>query len=33
MNYETVKAFGGEKLEIQRYNGVVNDLEKQANVV
>mgnify|MGYP000947932009 CR=1 FL=1 len=33
MNYDTVKAFGNEKLEIDRYHGILDNLEKQANVV
>ena len=33
MNYESVKAFGNEQLEINRYDSILGNLEKQANIV
>ena len=33
MNYDTVKAFGNEKLETERYNRILDSLQKQANLV
>lgn len=33
MNYEAVKTFGNEKLEIQRYGNILDRLQKQANIV
>ena len=33
MNYDAVKAFGNEKLEIERYDSLLKRLEVQANVV
>ena len=33
MNYDTVKAFGNETLEIGRYEKILSDLQNQANVV
>lgn len=33
MNYDSVKAFGNEKLEINRYDTILVNLEKQANIV
>eukprot|EP00355_Strombidium_rassoulzadegani_P003838 CAMPEP_0168625766 /NCGR_PEP_ID=MMETSP0449_2-20121227/10221_1 /TAXON_ID=1082188 /ORGANISM="Strombidium rassoulzadegani, Strain ras09" /LENGTH=387 /DNA_ID=CAMNT_0008667611 /DNA_START=14 /DNA_END=1177 /DNA_ORIENTATION=+ len=33
MNYETVKSFSNERLEINRYEGILADLQRQARVV
>ena len=33
MNYETVKAFGNEKLELQRYVKIIDGLKSQANLI
>jgi ATP-binding cassette subfamily B protein len=33
MNYDSVKAFGNENLEINRYDKILHNLEKQANIV
>ena len=33
MNYDAVKAFGNEKLEIERYDALLLKSEKQANIV
>jgi len=33
INYETVKAFGGEKLESQRYQQILDELRTCANIV
>lgn len=33
MNYETVKQFNNEKLEISRYENILEKLQKQAMVV
>lgn len=33
MNYDTVKAFGNEGLEIQRYDRILDSLHKSANTV
>lgn len=33
MNYEAVKTFGNEKLEMQRYENILDKLQNQANIV
>ena len=33
MNYETVKAFSNENLEIRRYEDVLKELRKHARLV
>lgn len=33
MNYETVKAFGGERLETRRYGQILDDLRTHAGRV
>jgi len=33
MNYETVKAFNNEQLEIDRYEKIIENSQTQANIV
>lgn len=33
MNYDTVKVFGNEKLEADRYEQILESLQKQAAIV
>lgn len=33
MNYDTVKTFNNEKLEAERYESILKDLQTQANLV
>jgi ABC-type transport system involved in Fe-S cluster assembly fused permease/ATPase subunit len=32
-NYETVKAFGGEKVENKRYGKIINNIKEKGNEV